>query len=106
MTSRFWTTAETIVRASSAADGSPVSASWRSRIASAVCWPKSASKIAASAIRRPARRPRCRSAADAIDDDGDGAELQPEQPLDRGADRHLDLVADRDEGDGGPGDDP
>ena len=51
-------------------------------MASAVRCPKSASKIAASASRRPVRRPRWRSASDTIDDDGDRAEVQPEQPLD------------------------
>ena len=38
-------------------------------MAPAVRWPKSASKIAASASRRPVRRPRWRSASDTIDDD-------------------------------------
>src|SRR5690349_14752398 len=84
--SSLWrTTAATNSRARSAATGSrSVSTRWRSRMASAVRCPKSASKIAASASRRPVRRPRCRSASDAIDDDGDGAEVETEQAFDGG----------------------
>ena len=75
-------------------------------MASAVRCPKSASKIAASASRRPVRRPRCRSASDAIDDDRDGAEIEPEQPLDGGGDRGPDLGRQRPERVARPGDDP
>src|SRR6185503_2653476 len=81
--SRWATTASTSSRARAAAVSSRSdSARWRSRIASAVRWPKSASKIAASASRRPVRRPRWRSASDTIDDDRHGAEVEAEQALD------------------------
>src|SRR5687767_9450082 len=64
-------------------------------MASAVRWPKSASKIAASASRRPVRRPRWRSASDTIDEDRHGAELQSEEPFDRGGNRGPDLCGQR-----------
>src|SRR3990170_3235906 len=83
MVSRWRTTISTSVRASSAVSASPSeSASSRSRMADAVRWPNSASKTADSAARRAARRLRSRSAADAIDDDGDRPELEAQQPLD------------------------
>ncbi len=60
--SRFSTTASTRRRASSAVSGSPSSsARCRSSTAVAVRWPNSASKMAARASRRPARRARIRS---------------------------------------------
>jgi hypothetical protein len=93
MSTRFATTAATIDRASSPAAGSAsTSARSRSRTPVAVRWPKSASKTADSATRRPARRLRIRSgdrpgsAPDAIDEHRDGAHVQPEQPLHRKAD--------------------
>src|SRR4029079_10586985 len=66
-------------------------------MASAVRCPKSASKIAASASRRPVRRPRCLSASDAIDDDGDRPEIEPEQSFDRRGDRRPYLCGERTE---------
>src|SRR3990172_5144548 len=87
MVSRWRTTISTSVRASSAVSASPSdSASSRSRMAGAVRCPNSASKTAESAARRAARRLRSRSAADAIDDDGNRPELEAEQPLDRTGD--------------------
>ena len=72
-----WTLA-TSSRASSAVVSSrSVSARCRSRIAVAVRWPKSASKIEASASLRPWRRPRRRSAPDAIDDDDEPPSSRP-----------------------------
>src|SRR5437870_976307 len=60
--SRCETTAATRERASEAATGLPsISARWRSRIASAVRCPNSASKTAARASRRPVLRARIRS---------------------------------------------
>src|SRR6188472_3312340 len=73
---------------------------------SAVRWPKSASKIAARARRRPVRRPRTRSAPDAIDDDRDRPHFEPEQSLDDGRHCGADLGGQRHEGLTRPGDDP
>src|SRR4029079_1497782 len=66
-------------------------------MASAVRCPKSASKIAASASRSPVRRPRCLSASDAIDDDGDRPEIEPEQSFDRRGHRRPYLCGERTE---------
>ena len=97
--SRCAISAATSSRASAAAFGSrSSSARWRSRTASAVRWPKSASKTAASASRRPVRRPRTRSAPDAIDQHGHRPELETEQSFDGRGDRRADLGRERCEG--------
>src|SRR6188474_4000689 len=75
-------------------------------MAPAVRCPKSASKIAASANRRPVRRPRWRSASDTIDDDGHRAEVEPEEPLDCRRDSGADLGREGRERVPGPGHDP
>src|SRR6185312_16803946 len=109
---RFATTAPTIRRARSpAARSASTSARSRSRTAVAVRWPKSASKTADSATRRPARRERTRSArrpsaSDTVDEDRDGPHLQPEQSLDREAHRLTHVPARRDQVGAGPGEDP
>src|SRR4051794_5754972 len=109
--SRWARTLPTRPRASSAARGSPsVSARWRSRIASAGRWPKSASKIAARASRRPARSARIRSepalAPDAIDRHGDRHDPQVEQALDGRRHRVADLAGEGRQGLTWTGDDP
>src|SRR5512146_2164924 len=96
ISSRWAISAATSSRASSAALASLVSASrWRSSTAAAVRWPKSASKTAASASRRPVLRPRTRSAPDAIDEDRHRPQVQAEQPLDRRRHRRPDLAGER-----------
>src|SRR6185369_15193256 len=109
--SRWVMTLATRLRASSAARASPsVSVRCRSRIASAVRWPNSASKTAASARRRPVRKARIRSgwlsASDAIDGHCDRLQAEPEQPLDGGADRGSHVLGEGHEMLAGPGDDP
>src|SRR6185436_4879161 len=112
MSTRFATTDSTIRRASSpAARSASTSARSRSRTAVAVRWPKSASKTADSATRRPARSDRTRSARrssapDTVDQDGDGAHLQPEEPLDGEAHGLADVRAGGDQVGAGPRDDP
>src|SRR5690349_23469863 len=106
MSARLATTAATSSRASAAAVSSRSdSARCRSRIASGVRWPKSASNTAASASRRPVRRPRWASASDAIDDDGDRPQVQAEEALDGRRDGAADLGSERGERLPGPGDD-
>src|SRR6478735_8072638 len=105
--SRYRVTAPTSSRASSAAAGSfSDSARCRSRTASAVCCPKSASKTAESARRRPVRRPRTRSAPDTVDQHGHGTQVEPEQALHGRRDRRPDLGGERPDGLAGAGDDP
>ena len=97
--SRCSISAATSSRASAAAFGSrSSSARWRSRTASAVRCPKSASKTAARASRRPVRRPRTRSGPDAIDQHGHRPELETEQTLHGGGDRRPDLAGQRRQG--------
>src|SRR4051794_24887367 len=115
--SRNRTTFATSSRASATVSGSPSVARWRSRIASAVRCPNSASNTAARASRRPARRLRARSSPpsrrgpgasgpDAIDHDGHAAELHPEQPLHGRRDRVADLDRQWSEPLARPGDEP
>src|SRR5215211_2132071 len=130
ISTRFVTTAETIDRASSPAAGSAsTSASWRSRTAVGVRCPKSASNTAVRATRRPARNERMRSpalmprdrsgapaaaahaaaadalGADAVDEHGDGPNLEPEEPFHGAPDRLAHLAAGMDEVCSRPGDD-
>ena len=120
ISTRFATTDATIPRASSLAPGSAsTSARSRSRTAVGVRCPKSASNTAASATRRPARSDRIRSELrgsssrlarhlrpDAVDEDADLLDVQPEHPLDRAPDRLADAAAGRGEIGAGAGDDP
>jgi len=107
ISSRCAISAATSSRARAAAFSSrSSSARWRSRTASAVRCPKSASKTAARASRRPVRRPRTRSAPDAIDQDGDRPELQAEQTLDGRGDSAADLGGQGPERLSRAGDDP
>src|SRR5258706_5110410 len=97
------TTAATSERANEAASGLPsISARCRSRIASAVRCPNSASKTAARARRRPVRNARIRSeplsASDTVDRDGDRFEPQPEHPLDGRGDGGPDVTGEWQEG--------
>src|SRR3954471_2094954 len=112
ISTRFATTAATTRRASLPAAGlASTSARSRSRTAVAVRWPKSASNTADSATRRPARSERTRSARrssapDTIDQDGDGPDLQAQQPLDSEPYRLAHVPAGRNQIGAGPGDDP
>src|SRR6185369_10936762 len=128
ISTRLVTTAATIPRASSPAPASAsTSARSRSRTVVAVRCPKSASKTAASATRRPARRDRSRSPgwssralmppagrsdakrasrADAVDQDADLPDVEPEQALDRAPDGIADARSRRDQVGTGTDDDP
>src|SRR5690349_4638909 len=130
MSTRCSTTAATIRRASSPAPGSAsTSARARSSTAVGVRCPKSASNTDASATRRPARRDRTRSVEapepaseegaavvlrgmrrrlgpDAVDEDRDLADVEPEQPLDGAADGIADVAPGVGQVRAGAGDDP
>src|SRR5262245_5154093 len=103
ISTRFVTTAPTIRRASWPTAGSAsTSARSRSSTAGAVRWPKSASNTADRATRRPARNERTRSdlassATDAVDQDGDGAHLETQKPLDGEPDGLADMASCGDE---------
>jgi hypothetical protein len=75
-------------------------------MASAVRCPKSASNTAANASLRPVRRPRTRSAPDAIDQDGHRSEVQAEQPFHCRRYRRPDLACERPKLLAGAGHDP